>query len=419
MGIKKDAKTFTGLFQERLARRKSDARVLRPNTPVASNIRVFVYFADDAENSHQLLQWAPFLTQVAETIPIAIITRSALTAKSIADATELPVYLALSHPEFETIYKNHLPGAIIYVNHHQANFVPLWQPEPVHIYIGHGESAKTGISASNQLKAYDQCFVAGAAGRDRIAQRLFDYDVERRVKLVGRPDVANSGLTRYSNKGDQNSASASSADDASSKIAVLYAPTWEGDRATNDYSSLTALGAELVEAIVADDRYRLIFRPHPATGSKNAAYLEKQRQIVAAIESANRGGNQTQHIVDKTAGLGATFAQADVCIGDVASVTYDWLATKKPLLVTGVRDDKTAEHERLFEQITVVTLADLPNIGGLISSASTADSLLKQESFSEYVFGETDADQVRLNWLTAIETAITDRAELARSRSSR
>ena len=108
-------------------------------------------------------------------------------------------------------------ASVLYVNQVERNFRMLRFAEPVHVQLGHGESDKAG-SVSNQHKAYDLTFVGGPAGRDRLGAALRGFDADVRTVQVGRPQL------------DHESAGAPDwADDG--RLRVLYAPTWEGDRA--------------------------------------------------------------------------------------------------------------------------------------------------------------------------------------------
>jgi len=48
---------------------------------------------------------------------------------------------------------------------------------------------------------------------------------------------------------------------------VLYAPTWEGFYAAWSYSSVATMGAPMISALLAIPGVRVVYKPHPATGS--------------------------------------------------------------------------------------------------------------------------------------------------------
>ena len=58
---------------------------------------------------------------------------------------------------------------------------------------------------------------------------------------------------------------------------MLYAPTWQGENPSNNYTSLDVLGEAIVAAALAVPDVRLVYKPHPrvalgATPSVAAAH---------------------------------------------------------------------------------------------------------------------------------------------------
>src|SRR5690606_9652308 len=120
-----------------------------------------------------------------------------------------------------------------------------------HVFINHGESDKMYMT-TNQFKAYDYSFIAGRAAYDRLRQKLWNFDVDNRTIQIGRPQADHFvGELPYT------------PDD---RVVVLYSPTWEGDRAAAAYGSVASHGVALSSALLADPRFRFIYRPHPRSG---------------------------------------------------------------------------------------------------------------------------------------------------------
>jgi CDP-glycerol glycerophosphotransferase (TagB/SpsB family) len=115
---------------------------------------------------------------------------------------------------------------------------------------------------------------------------------------------------------------------------VLYAPTWEGDRAAAAYGSVITHGVGLITALLAAGTHRVIYRPHPRSGVVDKAYGAANKTIIAAIAAANARDPQAQHIYDRGPDLGWQLAIADVAIVDISAMVYDRLATGKPLIIT-------------------------------------------------------------------------------------
>src|SRR5262249_7350732 len=95
----------------------------------------------------------------------------------------------------------------------------------------HGESDKVSM-ASNQAKAYDRVLVAGEAALRRYREALIEFD-ERRFVPVGRPqlDLRPEPVLP-----------------PTARRTVLYAPTWEGENAANNFTSVDVHGPAIAAA---------------------------------------------------------------------------------------------------------------------------------------------------------------------------
>lgn len=304
---------------DRAARREMDAR----GPFEEGRFRIAVYFADDGVNAYQVRQWYGPLAELAERHPVVVLARSATGARTIANDGVLPVAYVPSTPRLESTLDAQDIRIVLYVNQHKRNFQMFRYARRWHVFICHGESDKSYMW-SNQYKAYDYAFIAGDAAHDRLQKALWGYDVDRRTIQVGRPQV-----DHYA--GDMPYA-------PDERTAVLYAPTWEGDRSAMRYGSVQTHGEILVRQLLADPRYRVIYRPHPRTGVLDPSYGAASRRISHAIAAANRADPSAQHVHDDRAEVGWQLAAADIAIVDVSAMLYDRLATGKPLMVTWPTD---------------------------------------------------------------------------------
>ncbi|MBM6400990.1 CDP-glycerol glycerophosphotransferase family protein [Phycicoccus sonneratiae] len=292
-------------------RADSTARAATAATPLP-DAPVAVFFAGGPVELYQLADWLPVLEDLDEVVPLVVVCTRPDGARAAMAATRLPVRLAKGAPDLERLVRSDGVRGVLYVNHLERNFRMLRFAEPVHVYLGHGESDKDS-SISNQNKAYDYSFVAGPAGRDRLQRVLRGYDAAVRAPMVGRPQL------------DHDSPGAPSWE-RDGRTRVLYAPTWEGDRPAMSYGSVATHGVALVRALVEDGGFRVVYRPHPRSGTTSDAYRRADHEVRALLESPD-------HLVD-TGPYGWQRAFADVCVTDVSSVAYDWAATGKPLVVT-------------------------------------------------------------------------------------
>ena len=237
-------------------------------------------------------------------------------------------------------------------------------------FIGHGDSDKAS-SRSPFTKVYDEIWVAGPAGAERYAGWETSL-VSDRIRLVGRPQAVPAPRRARSSGGP---------------VTVLYAPTWEGWGDEEFHSSLPHQGAALVRELLATPGLRVVYRPHPLTGTRDARVRRAHQQVLALLRDAGararprrrpagrrqpgrgrrpgaHGVSRVEHLVacrpgleragDEAVaafwaaappsahrvvegswpGLASCFEQSDALVADISSVVSDWLALDRPLALT-------------------------------------------------------------------------------------
>ncbi len=286
--------------------------------PEPGSIQIAVYFADTKVNLYQIRQWYAPLAELHSTRPVAIIARSPGATRALLDESPVPVVYLRKVADLEQFVNDQDLRIVFYVNQNTKNFQMFRYGRMWHVFVNHGESDKMYMT-TNQFKAYDYSLVAGQAARDRLSRKLWNFDVEKRTIMIGRPQADHFvGELPYT------------PDD---RTVVLYAPTWEGDREAAAYGSIASHGVRLANALLASGRHRLIYRPHPRSGVVDEEYKRANESIIAAIAAANARDRAAQHIFDDGKAMGWQLAIADVAITDVSAMVYDRLAVGKPLLI--------------------------------------------------------------------------------------
>lgn len=388
----------------RIARRAVD-RMLATRPPLEpGTVHVVVHFPDHLVNLYQLQQWYRPIEELAQQHPVVVVARYATTARVLLDECPVPVVLCRSIASVERLLTAHPVRAVLYVNQNIRNFSVMRYAEPAHVFICHGESDKVYMS-SNQLKAYDVTFVAGQAAVDRIRRRLVGYDVDARTVRIGRPQV------------DVTYPGPSLPDDG--RLTVLYAPTWEGDRPTMSYGSVLSHGEALVRSLLDDPGLRVVFRPHPRTGTVDPAVARALRRTQALVEAATSADPAARHIAHDRTPFGWHLAAADVCITDVSAVAYDWLATGKPLMIT-----RPASPEAVIPETGLTTALDLLPATAAGEAGTIVRRLVEEgrdearAALVEHYFGDTSPGASMRRFLTAVDKVVTSRdAELAALRA--
>lgn len=385
--------------RSRLARRQVEREIARRGATAPGTFAVMVHFPDFPVNLYQLRQWYEPLARLAENLPVVVVARYATTARTLLEECPVPVVLARSIADVEVLLAEHPVRAVLYVNQNVRNFSVLRYRDPAHVFICHGESDKDYMS-SNQLKAYDTTLVAGPAAIERLTA-IVDFDVATRTIPIGRPQV------------DVVHPAPPLPDDG--RTVVLWAPTWEGDRPSMSYSSVASHGEALLGSLLADPRLRVVVRPHPRTGGTDVDVRTALRRLHRMVEAANRSDPSAGHLWDTRTSFGWHLHACDVCVTDISAVAYDWLATRKPLVVT-----EPASPEAVVDRTGLVGALPLLPADDAGSVARRVVDLVERgddETYAALVtryYGELSPGSSTRRFLAAV-TDVVDRrtAELA------
>ncbi|WP_330235076.1 hypothetical protein [Streptomyces sp. NBC_00566] len=227
---------------------------------------VAMYFSGGASSAYQANMWLSTLSGLERPL---IVLRERFMVQKI-DATDVPV---LCFPKVATLFA--LENSTLKAMLHPANSGKTSQvlriPAIKHAFVNHGESDKLS-SCNPYAKAYDEVWVAGPAARERYA--LADVGVEDGdVVEVGRPQLA--------------AIRAHSGPPSGPYTTVLYAPTWEGWDGNPGNTSVVLAGEGIVRRLLADPRVRLLYKPHPMTGSVDPRAGAADARVRALIRAAN------------------------------------------------------------------------------------------------------------------------------------
>ncbi len=317
--VKLARKLASNILRSRKTRAALDRRSGDLALPSPGSVSIAVYFADTRVNLYQIRQWYAPLAKLAERWPVAIIARSPGTMLTLLDESPVPAVYLRRVVDLEQFVHEQDIKIVFYVNQNSKNFQMFRYGRMWHVFVNHGESDKMYMT-TNQFKAYDYAFVAGQAALDRLSKKLWDFDVDKKAMAIGRPQADHfAGTVPYP------------LDD---RVVVLYAPTWEGDRAAAAYGSIASHGESIARQVLASDRHRFVYRPHPRSGVVNPEYRAANRRIIDAIAVANAQNPDAHHVFDDGPDLGWQIAAADVAITDISAMIYDRLATGRPVVVT-------------------------------------------------------------------------------------
>lgn len=410
MPITSDLRTAVRLAQRLLASRRSRRELARrlPSVavPAPGTIEIAVYFADGPVNMYQVRQWYAPLAELAKTHPVAIIARSPGTMTTLIDESPVPAVYARQVVDLEHFVETQAPKVVLYVNQNARNFQMMRYGRMWHVFVNHGESDKMYMT-TNQFKAYDYALIAGDAARGRLAEALWDYDLDARTIAIGRPQA------------DHFAGAAPYPDD--DRTVVLYAPTWEGDRGAAAYGSITSHGTTIAEQVLASPRHRLVYRPHPRSGVLEPTYRAAHERIVAAITAANTADPSAHHVHDTGGELGWQLADADVAITDISAMIYDRLAVGKPLIVTRpVSPEADVDERGYLSDANWLTAADASSVLARIDAAvRDAAELAKLQHWVAQYFGDTTPGAATARFHAAVEWLLERWRTVAAERGER
>lgn len=226
-----------------------------------------LYFSGSKDSTYQVNMWLETMEQL-ESRPL-ILLRERVILQNLAPTTVpvicVPGGVHLMNMDLSTV------RVALYAANVGKNIHLLRVPTMKHVFIGHGDSDKLA-SVNPFSKGYDEVWVAGRAGRDRYA--IADVGVrDEDIVEVGRPQLAPIRGGEGVPEG---------------RIpTVLYAPTWEGWDGDPGNTSIMLAGENIVKTLVkADPPVRVLYKPHPFTGTVLPKAAAAHQRIVALVEKA-------------------------------------------------------------------------------------------------------------------------------------
>src|SRR4051794_22023946 len=387
--------------RRRRLRRSRRLRVDRAPDGVLPVTEVVVYFAEDPRRLYQLDQWLPVFHTLHRVHPVLVVTRKPATYNLIQERTHLPVVYVRRLADVLELYDELDPKVGIYVNNGVANFQSLAVSTMLHVHVNHGESDKVSM-VSNQAKAYDRVFVAGEAAERRHAAALIDFD-DRKLVRVGRPQL------------DLEFEPVLPATD---RRTVIYAPTWEGENDFNNYSSSDTYGVRIIQQLLALDRVRVIYRPHPRVlSSTTPDVIDAHRQVVEVLTAADHADPGAGHCIAMDGSILALFQHCDAMVTDVSSVGLDflYLRTEKPLFLTDRRNDpaQLAVDAPISAAADVIDATSITSFGSVIAARLEDDVLLpSRRELRRFYFGDLAPGESTERFLAAIGDVVVKRDEL-------
>ncbi|WP_330349818.1 hypothetical protein [Streptomyces sp. NBC_00582] len=226
-----------------------------------------LYFSGSKESAYQVNMWLETMEQLDSRPLIILRERSVLErmAPTTVPVICVPGGVHLMNMDLSMV------RVTLYAANVGKNIHMLRVPTMKHVFIGHGDSDKLA-SVNPFSKVYDEVWTAGRAGRDRYA--IADVGIrDEDIVEVGRPQLA--PIQTWAGAPEERIPT------------VLYAPTWEGWDDNPGNTSILLAGENIVKKLVAaEPPVRVLYKPHPFTGTRSAAAGAAHRRITALIKKA-------------------------------------------------------------------------------------------------------------------------------------
>ncbi|MFF6985886.1 hypothetical protein [Streptomyces sp. NPDC010273] len=226
-----------------------------------------LYFSGSKDSAYQVNMWLETMEEL-DTRPLVLLRERVILqnlAPTKAPVVCVPGGVHLMNMDLSTV------RVALYAANVGKNIHLLRVPTMKHVFIGHGDSDKLA-SVNPFSKVYDEVWTAGRAGRDRYA--IADVGVrDDDIVEVGRPQLA--PIQTWQGVPDGRIPT------------VLYAPTWEGWDNDPGNTSLLLAGENIVKNLLkADPPVRVLYKPHPFTGTVSSAAGSAHRKVTALVEKA-------------------------------------------------------------------------------------------------------------------------------------
>jgi hypothetical protein len=356
---------------------------------------VMLYHTGTIDSAHQVNMWLSACERLGR--PAIVALRERICLEELAPTT-LPVICIPDSVAFMTFVLPEVRVAMYTANVGKTIHM-LREPGVQHVFIGHGDSDKTA-SFNPFSRVYSEVWVAGEAGRDRYRRAGVGVRDEDIVE-VGRPQLDNIAIsTDHVGAGE---------------LTVLYAPTWEGWTGDLAHTSLIRTGPPLVERLVGFPNVRVIYKPHPFTGTVSAEAAAADAKIRATI---SRAGGGHVSVVGPEPTLYDCFNDADVMVADISSVLSDFIYTEKPYVVANLSGLTEDAFRAQYPSAGMAYLLDpaADRIGAILDLVRDTDPLaVDRRELKHYLLGPDEPDAMT-RFAAAVDAAYQHAVSLSPTR---
>jgi len=333
----------------------------------ALSYNIALYFYGGMAEVYQMDQWLEAMESLDRVEPICMIVRNKSVYNYLSPLTNIDIIYYDTINELLTAYEDSNFKVILYINNGMKNFQSLIYHRALHIHLNHGESEKSSMH-SNQCKCYDYTYVVGDAALDRYKRHIINIKRANYIK-IGRPqfDYVKEVQKNFDRK------------------VILYAPTDESTHISMRYTSIERLGLKIVDTILGNPEYQLVYRPHPSTGKNSKEVDRINKKIIEKVDSAENG------TVEKDLNAIDLLSVVDLAIFDNSSLIIDFLHFNKPMFATNmfISEYHDIKPFKMLKGCMMLDEENIDNLNQLISEQLEKDPLKEQRvKIREYYLGD-------------------------------
>ena len=325
---------------------------------------VFYFSAPSSTFLYHVTMWLPYLKKT--NLKIYIMVREYKHIGTLREITDLPICFAHSLRDIETFLPESVKLAF-YANNGTKNTHLVRFNHIKHIQLLHGDSEKPP-SYNPISKMYDRLYVSGRRAIDRYKENKI-YINEEVFEIIGRPQLSEAHVGKQENMPTKT---------------VLIAPTWSGFFEDSNFSSLFKI-YEIVEYLFnRDEDIRVIIRLHPST---NRNVKEVDRYLTQLENLVSKKNNGSFFSCDRD--IVEDFNISDCILGDISSITIDYLYTEKPIVHINIKkifsDPGKATYAKYTNAVYVID-EDLKNIESVFNDVLYRDTLYTARKDVKYYY---------------------------------
>ncbi|HIP41299.1 MAG TPA: hypothetical protein EYG90_02150 [Campylobacterales bacterium] len=335
---------------------------------------IVVYFFGTMGQVYQIKQWIDTFSELHKQHKITVVVRNFNVYRFWRKVLPFHIYYCYTINDMLSFYETTHPKVIIYINNGFKNFQSLIYEDALHIHINHGESDKSS-DHSNQVKGYDYIFVHGPNGYDNYMKYLIKLDPNQLVQ-TGRPQLDFIKPIKL---------------DTFGRKVVIYAPTWEATHRSMRYTSVDIYGEQIVDALLSDERYYFIYKPHPNLGANDKKVLAIHQAMLEKIK------NDPYAITITDTDVNNIYPIVDFAIFDMSSIMTDYLNVDKPFILADVFDPLVhkVDDYNVLKGCNRLTLENVENLLDVVTDEIDNDPMkahreeIKRVYLGDYKQGES------------------------------